>query len=72
MSFLSTIMEMVKFQSIVEQNENAYRRTIKMKPKVYTPETYIKCITAVCKKQIQVEHHIRISKKQSFYKMSCI
>ena len=41
MFLLSTIMEMVKFQSTVEQNENAYCRTIKMKPKTYTPETYI-------------------------------
>ena len=54
-------MDMVKFQGIVEQNENAYRRAIKMKPKVYTPETYIKCILGVCKKQMQVEH-VRISK----------
>ena len=61
MSLLSTIMDMVKFQGIVEQNENAYRRAIKMKPKVYTPETYIKCILGVCKKQMQVEH-VRISK----------
>ena len=36
--------------------------------KILQTTTYIKCIPGFCKKQIQVEHHVRISKCKSLLK----